>query len=225
MLPVRRSPDFLLIAFVLLGGFVFVGSQQVGLGQTAAGPGRRVVTPTGGQAVDSGYQSHPVTLNVPPRRAARMAVPGEVLVKYAPQTAGKTAAEWTAAGLNVESIATPPYGNFDVLTLEPGADAAAVAQQLSQRSDVEYAQPSYMRHPQFVPNDPFFAQQWNLSAINMQRAWDINPGSTESVIVAVIDSGLAFEDATITFDAAGFSLGGKQYPALGQISVPFAAAL
>lgn len=228
MSPARRSPDSGLLAIVLVGGCLLVGGQLVGVGQSAESAGRRgtrVVTRTGPQAVDNGYQLRTRALNVSGSRGrVANAVPGEVLVRYTDRAGRKTATEWRAAGLGVQAVDTPRFASVDVLTLDPGADAAAVARDLSQRPDVEYAQPSYLRHPQFVPDDPLFAQQWNLSALDMQRAWDINPGSTDSVIVAVIDSGVAFEDASIMFDAGGFTMGGAQYPALGEISVPFAAA-
>lgn len=203
---------------------MLVGFPQRGVGQSTVGPGTRVVTPAAPQAVDSGYQPRVVSVNTSEAGAGRTSVPGEVLVRYADQIPAKTVSDWRASGLAVRAVETPRFANFDVLTLDQGADATAVARELSERSDVAYAQPSYLRHPQFVPNDPFFTQQWNLSAIDMQRAWDINPGSTDAVIVAVIDSGLAFEDASILFEAGAFTVGAAEYPALGQISVPFAAA-
>ena len=58
----------------------------------------------------------------------------------------------------------------------------------------------------------------------MERAWDINSGSTSSVIVAVIDSGVAFSTQTIQVDTVAFRIGGRLFPSLGRISVPFAAA-
>ena len=60
--------------------------------------------------------------------------------------------------------------------------------------------------------------------MGMERAWDISSAAGESVTVAVIDSGLALQDAQITFKAEEFSLGGSSFPALGQVTVPFAAA-
>jgi serine protease len=58
----------------------------------------------------------------------------------------------------------------------------------------------------------------------MEQAWDINEGASASIIVAVIDSGVAFEDAVFEFVAPAFSFEGKVYPALGRVAAPFAAA-
>ena len=41
-----------------------------------------------------------------------------------------------------------------------------------------------------APNDPNYAEQWNLSVLNMPKAWDIEQGKPQ-VTVAVIDSGIA----------------------------------
>ena len=41
-----------------------------------------------------------------------------------------------------------------------------------------------------VPNDPSYAEQWNLSVLNMLQAWAIEQGKPQ-VTVAVVDSGIA----------------------------------
>ena len=40
------------------------------------------------------------------------------------------------------------------------------------------------------PNDPNYAEQWNLAVLNMLQAWDIEQGKPQ-VTVAVVDSGIA----------------------------------
>lgn len=57
-------------------------------------------------------------------------------------------------------------------------------------------QPNYSYHALFVPNDPQFTYQWNLTAMNIPAAWDadtVTPiyGGDRSVIVAILDTGLA----------------------------------
>ena len=44
----------------------------------------------------------------------------------------------------------------------------------------------------FTPNDPEFDKQWNMKMIHMPEAWDVSRG--KGVVVAVIDTGIAFED-------------------------------
>lgn len=42
-----------------------------------------------------------------------------------------------------------------------------------------------------MPNDTFYSFQWNFPQIQMPQAWDLSNGS--GVVVAVIDSGVAYE--------------------------------
>jgi serine protease len=104
------------------------------------------------------------------------------------------------------------------------ADPEQVAAELAARPDVEYAQARYRNHAMFRPNDQYFAEQWNLSALDMERAWDINQGASSSVTVAVLDGGVAFRDVLVRYRADAFTLDDVAYPALGLIDVPFAAA-
>ncbi len=119
----------------------------------------------------------------------------------------------------------PDYANFDVVQIDPNEDPAAIARELSKRPDVEYAQPSHRMHTQLVPNDPFYRQlQWNLPLIDMERAWDIQPQAGSSIIVAVIDTGVAYSSATVTATLPAFTVDGVRYPALGRVTIPYAAA-
>jgi serine protease len=92
---------------------------------------------------------------------------------------------------------------------------------------VEYAQPRYLNHAMARPNDTLYTNQWNFPAIDMERAWDIQPGASSDIIVAVLDSGMAFRTGTVRYNSRfSFRLtpNGPIYPALGPVDVPFAAA-
>jgi serine protease len=58
----------------------------------------------------------------------------------------------------------------------------------------------------------------------MERAWDIQPGASSDIVVAVLDSGMAFKSGMIRYNARAFTLDGRRYPALGVVDVPFAVA-
>jgi serine protease len=69
---------------------------------------------------------------------------------------------------------------------------------LANDSRIAYAEQNYVVWANFVPNDPQYAFQWNLQAtakggINVEPAWDIHTGDP-NVIVAVLDTGIAYED-------------------------------
>ena len=71
------------------------------------------------------------------------------------------------------------------------------------RSDprVRYAHPDWIAHVLDIPpNDPFYPVQWNLQSpaasagsIRVEGAWAVNPGGDPSVVVAVVDTGIAYE--------------------------------
>jgi serine protease len=153
--------------------------------------------------------------------------PGQVLVKFRDGTPTavrlSSAARVSAAGTMSER---PSYANFDVLSIDANADAESVADTLRERPDVEYAQPAYRMHKRFVPNDQFYQQlQWNMRLIDMERAWDLQPAAGSTITVAVLDSGLAFENVVLQFTGGPFVDDlGNQHAALGTVAIPFAAA-
>jgi serine protease len=158
-------------------------------------------------------------------------VPGRVIVKFRDGAAADARLSALSSVSRTAALTTrKPYANFDIIELDPAEDPEIAARVLAARPDVEYAQAVYRLHPYFIPNDPLYAQyQWNLRSIDMERAWDIQPGATASIVVAVLDTGIAFRSQIITFNAQAFRVffpDGTflQYPALGQINVPFAAA-
>ena len=150
-------------------------------------------------------------------------VAGKLIVKF---RAGASSAS-KASALSVASASgstQPPYANFDVMTIDPGTDAEAAAQALSARSDVEYAQPAYRVHTEFKPNDTYYSQQWNLPDIDMERAWDIQPAAGSNMIIAVLDTGVAYTNVTMKYHASAFAMNGLNYPPLGDLTLPFVAA-
>lgn len=158
-------------------------------------------------------------------------VPGSVIVKFKPgvSAAAKATAMNVVKGTDLDRQS---WADFEIMDIPIDADVEAVAAELRARSDVEYAQPRYYVRPTaFRPNDPLYAQQWSFPALDMERAWEIQPGATSDIIVAVIDTGAAFQNRVVRYNAPAWRLvdaGGNTvlgpFPALGLIDVPFAAA-
>jgi serine protease len=160
-------------------------------------------------------------------------VPGRVIVKFRDDaSASARAAVIAAASPSGRMAARPSYANFDEVRIDPGEDAEAVAAALKMRGEVEYAQPAYRVHTMFVPNDPkyksspsFTPGQWNLPLIGLESAWDIQPLAGSTITVAVLDTGIAYQNATITANLPAFrDDNGVNYPALGRVTIPYAAA-
>ena len=57
------------------------------------------------------------------------------------------------------------------------------------KRDTEYMEPNYIYSILGSPNDPMYEEQWNLSNINIEDAWEESQG--EGVTVAVIDTGVS----------------------------------
>ena len=198
--------------------------------------GRLLVDDVALPGLDRGLAPHDLTIDPVDRsqRGAEFQDPsgtpreryarGSVIVKFRDGTEPAHADTMRAVG--GQDLTRPAHADFAIMTIPVSADPEAAAALLAERSDVEYAQARYLNHAMFRPNDEFYPLQWNLPALDMERAWDINPGATSSVIVAVLDSGVAYKDAVVRYRADAFRLetGGPVYPALGLVDVPFAAA-
>ena len=156
---------------------------------------------------------------------------GRVIVKFRDGMASSSSMAGRVRAMStVSQTATvserPSYANFDVVGIDPGEDAEAVAAALRQRPDVEYAQPAYRIRPAFVPNDQYYKDyQWNLPLIDLERAWDIQPAAGSNIVVAVLDTGVSYTNATVRFHANAFrDDNGVLYPSLGDLTLNFVLA-
>ncbi len=223
-----------LVGIVMAGLLTAAGAGQH---QPSPAASRLLVQDTSLPAIDRGLRDQDPPraargrdeadrLQVDPGGDGAPYVRGSVIVKFKPGTTvdAITAATRQVAG---DTINRSSWADFDIIDLPDAADPEAAAAALRERSDVEYAQPRYRNYAMIRPNDPLYANQWNFPAIDMERAWDIQDGATSNIIVAVLDSGVAFRSGTFRFNSR-FSFrmtpGGPLYPALGIVNVPFAAA-
>ncbi len=135
-------------------------------------------------------------------------IPGEVIVKFKAGTD-------TSAMASVFALATRGrtpsrvrwIGDVAVVPTDSADAVDATAARLQREPEVEYAQPNYLLPVTATPNDPGLSRQWNFSAIDIPRAWDINPGAG-NVTVAVLDTGVTSATAAINYrlwTGSGFS--------------------
>jgi len=86
-----------------------------------------------------------------------------------------------------------------LVTVEPGTSVPETVERLARMPEVAYAEPNgLVRRTQgttFKPDDRFYRYQWNLTQVHAERTWGIQKGKG-SVAVAVLDSGVAYEDYT-----------------------------
>jgi serine protease len=156
---------------------------------------------------------------------------GRVIVKFLDTASADARVGALSAASRTARLGTrPSYADFDVVSIDPTEDAEAVARALGAREGVEYAQPSYRMRPKFRPNDRYYAEQWNLPIIGIQ------PAAGSAITVAVLDTGVAYTNATVNFRAQAFSIDDAgnilppnarnaiRYPALGNLTLSFVAA-
>ncbi|MFB3817356.1 MAG: S8 family serine peptidase [Candidatus Methylomirabilales bacterium] len=117
-------------------------------------------------------------------------VPGEILVKWAPDVSEPEAgaARAAVAGLTRRMLHRLRWEHLEI---DPTLDVPAAVQRVLQQPGVLWAQPNYLRRvTDTTPNDPSYASQWSLPRIGAPQAWDLRTGAA-GVIVAVVDTGLA----------------------------------
>jgi serine protease len=173
----------------------------------------------------TGPSSQALSLQLTADRARRIAmarsrrldyVPGEAIVKF---RAGTTTAErqraLSALGGRPALADLKWIGDAAVVRDTAELDARAIAAALAAQPEVEYAEPNYvMKVPRrggrpartdagagairSTPDDANFDEQWNFTALDMPRAWDIQPGGSSDLIVAVIDTGVTTVNQSFT---------------------------
>lgn len=123
--------------------------------------------------------------------------PDQVIVKFYDGVDANTSDEVIRKHQCV-CLRTCESGKHHLLKI-PGSQTPedAVAGFLESES-VEYAELNYCIRLFFVPDDPYFSYQWNLhdadaGGIDMEAAWGIEMGDP-NVLVAVLDTGVAYED-------------------------------
>ncbi len=124
-------------------------------------------------------------------------VPDEIVVKF------KKDASHDQIGLinkknQASVIYTSPFAGFKRIKVPAGKTPQQLIELYSGEPAVEYAELNHIAYALWTPNDPLYSYQWHFhdpaeGGINMPLAWDITTGDP-SVIIAVVDTGVAYED-------------------------------
>src|SRR6478609_1502401 len=182
----------------------------VGHGQLAPPVSKAMIQSAGLDAIDRGLRDldpprpprgKSSTAQIRPDRGDSLPyVRGSIIVKFRDGVSRGTSSALTAQVSGVIADRSS-WADFDIVTIPDALDPEAASAALRERPDVEYAQPRYINHAMVHPNDSLYPNQWNFPAIDMERAWDIQPGATSNIIVAVLDSGMAYRTGTIRYNS------------------------
>lgn len=84
-----------------------------------------------------------------------------------------------------------------VLIEVPEGEENYFVNKFSNSINVRVASLNHILHAFWSPNDPYYSYQWHFNKPNfiyLEEGWDIEQGGDSSVVVAVIDTGVAYED-------------------------------
>ncbi len=156
-----------------------------------------------GESTPTGSSSEPAALALPEdSRPAIEAASAPVSDKNAQvdeiivrlkDTAGVSSAQLNRS-VGITSAVPDASGRFSLVQVPEGRTAAELIQDYLASGLVEYAEPNYARDAAWTPNDPLYPEQWNFDQVDADAAWDIQQGGSSAVVVAVLDSGIAYED-------------------------------
>lgn len=196
-----RGTDIMRTLYIILSLVFVLALLTGGLGLLhAAGAPQQPVDESAWNAAgeDSEYLTSPPLQHTP-------YVPGRVIVKFREESTPGTQATGVALRQIGVSATEPLFGNDNNslraarargldrvyrLHLSVGSDVETAVTALNADPAVAYAEPDYLAHAAFEPDDPLFAEQWGLARISAPAAWDVNQGSP-AVSIAVIDTGVA----------------------------------
>lgn len=123
--------------------------------------------------------------------------PGEIVVKFK-RGISQDAIRQMNQRHETSILSTSERGQFMRLRIPKNTTVEEIVAIYSRNPNVEYAEPNFTVSALMIPNDPYYSYQWHLDnpvygGIHMQSAWDVQSGKP-SVIVAVVDTGVAYEN-------------------------------
>ncbi len=170
---------------------------------------------SGDEAARSALASAPSVLSVAPvfviqSSNSEAVLLDEVIVALKP---GVTATDYFAGNSHFKAFrALPGTPDQFVATVAAGVGEAAlaVANEVSSEEGVAWASPNFYQAWQkyFIPNDARFGNQWHAhntgqggglidADVDLPEAWDVNPGGSASITIAVIDDGVSTDHPDI----------------------------
>jgi serine protease len=133
----------------------------------------------------------------PTARSQQRFMPGEVIVQF------KDAADDRRMVGDIQEVGgrwakRSAFGSRYVVHLDADVGVTDAVARLASMPEVDYAEPNGVVHAyqtagRFTPNDRLFPLQWHMKMVDAERTWAIQKGDP-SVVVAVLDTGVAYED-------------------------------
>jgi len=166
-------------------------------------------------------RAEPLRLAADPGRSAKGAARGHVVVRFA-DGVPDWQAEQLVAGLGGRGLRSARFGEFARVEVAPGDTAEALVERLRASGSVAWAETDPLVHAAYSGpasvhaaaasiDDPFFPRQWHFQRIGLAEALDRNPTGGAGVVVAVLDSGVAFGNGQSFPSRRGVDLEGTAF--------------
>ncbi|MBI1886074.1 MAG: S8 family serine peptidase [Chloroflexi bacterium] len=123
--------------------------------------------------------------------------PGRLVVRFKEGASAQAIARLNAAhGASVAKV--QPLSGLRRLSLPAGADLGRALVAYRRSPIVAEAGYNFIAHTTDAPNDTNYSYQWHMpntvGGVWAEGAWDLAPARGQGVVVAVIDTGVAYED-------------------------------
>ncbi len=118
-------------------------------------------------------------------------VPGELLVRFK-KSASIDETSRLVAGKGMAVKRQNKAADYTVVSLPESLPVEEAATWLVSHDLVDFAEPNYLLSVQDFLNDPRYFQQWALTNMDAEPAWDLETGRPE-VVIAVIDTGVDWD--------------------------------
>lgn len=132
---------------------------------------------------------HPASARAPYRT-------DELIVQFH-QAADDQVAERAMRFIGSREAVRSGYSNRFLVKLPEGVGLPDALARFASLPEVDYAEPNGIvrsfQATRFTPNDRLFSFQWHMRMVDAERTWAIQRGDP-SVAVAVLDTGVAYED-------------------------------
>ncbi len=85
---------------------------------------------------------------------------------------------------------------YKLIKAKSPEELRVIKKKLQSESEIDFVEPNVEAHALYNPNDPYYrgGKQWNFEQVNAGKAWDIATKPGRGVIVALLDTGVAYEN-------------------------------
>jgi serine protease len=124
-------------------------------------------------------------------------VPDEIIIKFKPDTPAEVKNEIIGM-YHCTVVGKCSFADLQLLKTAEPEQTEQMLPMYQSHEEVEYAELNHYFRQFLVPNDELYPLQWNFynnmnGGVHLEAAWDIQTGDP-NVIIAVLDSGVAYED-------------------------------